>query len=191
MKKDKKPSKFTQFLDIADNKAEANGKKTLWQIVKFIVVSSLVTIIQLGLVNLLYFLMKNWTEPLPSFLSAIFSETTVGIGHSNWGYILPFFISNFVANTVGYFLNKKKTFKSDAPVWHYVAYIVILFLLILFTTWLQGVVSNWITSLGAEAIAPTITGMVAGTLQMIVLFPLQKFVLLREKKKEPTEEIEQ
>ena len=135
--------------------------------------------------------MKNWTEPLPSFLSAIFSETTVGIGHSNWGYILPFFISNFVANTVGYFLNKKKTFKSDAPVWHYVAYIVILFLLILFTTWLQGVVSNWITSLGAEAIAPTITGMVAGTLQMIVLFPLQKFVLLREKKKEPTEEIEQ
>lgn len=191
MKKDKKPSKFTQFLDNADNKAEANGKKTLWQIVKFVVVSSLVTIIQLGLVNLLYFLMKNWTEPLPSFLSAIFSETTVGIGHSNWGYILPFFISNFVANTVGYFLNKKKTFKSDAPVWHYVAYIVILFLLILFTTWLQGVVSNWITSLGAEAIAPTIAGMVAGTLQMIVLFPLQKFVLLREKKKEPTEEIEQ
>lgn len=184
MKKDKKPSKIKQFLDNVDDKAEKNGKKTIWQIVKFLVVSTLVTLIQLGLVNLLYFLMKDWIEPLPDFLASIFFENTVGVNHSNWGYILPFFISNFVANTVGYFLNKKKTFKSDAPVWHYVIYIVILFLLILFTTWLQGVVVNWLTSLGAEVIAPTIAGMVAGTVQMIIIFPLQKFVLLREKKKQ-------
>lgn len=183
-KKDKTPSKFNSFLNKVDDKAENNGKKTIWQLIKFIVVSLLVTIIQLALVNLLYFLMKSWTEPLPGFLGEIFSETTVGANHSNWGYILPFFLSNFIANTVGYFLNKSKTFKSDAPIWHYVIYIVLLFLLILFTTWLQGVVANWITSLGAEAIAPTIASMVAGTIQMIVLFPLQKFVLLREKKKE-------
>ena len=55
-------------------------------------------------------------------------------------------------------------------------------ILILFTTWLQGLVANGLTSIGAEAIAPTIAGMAAGTFQMIVLFPLQKFVLLREKK---------
>ena len=178
------PNKFDKWLNNVDDKVEGTGKKTIWQVIKFVVVSLLVTIIQLGLVNLLYFLMKNWQEPLPSFLGSIFSESTMGVGHSNWGYVLPFFLSNFVANTVGYFLNKSKTFKSDAPIWHYVIYIVALFLLIVFTTWLQGLVANGLTNVGAEAIAPTLAGMVAGTVQMIVLFPLQKFVLLREKKKD-------
>lgn len=182
MEEEKEKTGFNKFLDKADNKAEQGGKKTLWQIVKFIIVSSLVTLIQLGLVNLLYFLMKGWTAPLPDFLSVIFSEKTVGVGHSNWGYILPFFITNLVANTVGYFLNKSKTFKSDAPIWHYIIYIAFLLILIVFSTWLQGIIANAISSAGAEAIAPTIAGMVAGTFQMIVLFPLQKYVLLREKK---------
>ena len=184
MEEEKEKTGFNKFLDNADNKAEQGGKKTLWQIVKFIIVSSLVTLIQLGLVNLLYFLMKSWTVPLPDFLSIVFSEKTIGECHSNWGYILPFFISNLIANTVGYFLNKSKTFKSDAPMWHYIIYILFLLILIVFSTWLQGIIANAISSIGAEAVAPTIAGMVAGTFQMIVLFPLQKFVLLREKKKE-------
>ena len=139
-------NKFNEGLNNVDDKADNNGKKTIWQIVKFIVVSLLVTIIQLALVNLLYFFMKNWQEPLPGFLGEIFSPSTVGEGHSNWGYILPFFLSNFIANTVGYFLNKRKTFKSDAPLWHYIIYIVLLFLLILFSTWLQGLVVNALIS---------------------------------------------
>ena len=175
-------NKFNSWLNNTDAKAESSGKKTIWQVVKFIVVSLLVTIIQLALVNLLYFFMKNWTEPLPGFLGDIFSESTMGVGHSNWGYILPFFLSNFVANTVGSFINKSKTFKSNAPIWHYVIYIVILFLLILFTTWIQGLIANALVSVNFEVMAPTIASMAAGTIQMISLFPLQKFVLLREKK---------
>ena len=175
-------SKFNDWINKTDNKAEKGGKKTIWEIIKFVVVSLLVTIIQLALVNLLYFFMKDWKEPLPGFLGSVFSEQTMGSGHSNWGYVLPFFLSNFIANTVGYFLNKSKTFKSDAPIWHYIIYIVALFLLIVFTTWLQGLVANALVSVNAEVIAPTIASMVAGTIQMITLFPLQKFVLLREKK---------
>ncbi len=129
--------------------------------------------------------MKGWTAPLPAFLAAIFSEQTIGVGHSNWGYILPFFLSNFIANTVGYFVNKSKTFRSNAPVWHYVIYIVILFALIVFTTWLQGLIVNGLVSVGAEGIAPTVAAMAAGTVQMVALFPLQKYVLLREKKSDP------
>lgn len=180
-------NRFNQWLNNVDDKADNNGKKTIWQIIKFIVVSLLVTIIQLALVNLLYFFMKDWKEPLPGFLGDIFSTATVGEDHSNLGYILPFFLSNFIANTIGYFLNKRKTFKSDAPLWHYIIYIVLLFLLILFSTWLQGLVVNALISVNFESLAPTIAAMVAGTVQMIVLFPLQKFVLLREKKKAITE----
>lgn len=161
VKENQNSSKFSLWLDHVDEKAAGKGKgiKILWQIAKFTIVSLLVTIIQLGLVNLLYFLMKDWVSPLPGFLGDVFNEDVMGKGHSTWGYILPFFLSNLIANTVGYFLNKHKTFKSDAPWWHYIAYIVMLFLLIVFTTWIQGLVVNLLIGWGVEAIAPTIAGM--------------------------------
>ena len=173
-----------EWLERLDDKAEAKGLKTLWQFVKFLVVSLLTTGVQLLLVNVLYFFLKNFAEPLPSFLGSIFSETTVGEGHSNWGYLLPFFLSNFIANTIGYFLNRSKTFRSDAPWWHYVLYILVLALLIFFSTWLQGVIVNGLISVGWEAAAPTIAAMAIGGLQFLALFPLQKFVFLRQKNEE-------
>ena len=57
--------------------------------------------------------------------------------------------------------------------------------LILFSTWLQGVIANALRSTGAElwsVLAPTIAAAAAGTFQMAVLFPVEKFVLLKEKK---------
>ena len=56
---------------------ESGGRKTLWQIIKFLIVSGLVTIIQLVLVNVLYFVMDKDSY-------------------------LPFFISNLAANVYGY-----------------------------------------------------------------------------------------
>ncbi len=170
------------WLERLDDKAEAKGLKTLWQFVKFLVVSLLTTGVQLLLVNVLYFYLKDFTEPLPSFLGSIFNETTIGQGHSHWGYLLPFFLSNFIANTIGYFLNRSKTFRSDAPWWHYLLYIFVLALLIFFSTWLQGVIVNGLIAVGWEGAAPTIAAMAAGGLQFLALFPLQKFVFLRQKK---------
>ena len=159
--------------------------KTLWQAVKFMLVSLLASAVQLLLVNVLYFGMKGWTAPLPDLLAGIFSEQTMGAGHSNWGYVLPFFLSNLVANIVAYIQNKKRTFKSDAPKKNFVIYLVVLFCLILFSTWLQGVVAGKLLAAQSEFwrnLAPTIAMSCAGMLQMLVLFPLEKFVLLKEKK---------
>ena len=90
-------------------------KKTLWEIIKFILVSCIVTVIQLVLVNVLFLAMKGITTPLPSFLGKIFTEQVMGEGHTNWGYILPFFLSNLIANVYGFFQNRKTTFKSNSP----------------------------------------------------------------------------
>ena len=181
---DKKPNKIISWLDNVDDKAKNKGKwwHTLWQYIKFSAVGIFITLIQLALVNLLYFFMKSWTTPLTGFIGDIFSESTLGEGHSTWGYLLPFFLSNFIANTIGYFLNKKRTFKSDAPKWHYVIYIIVLVLLITFSTWLQGVITNGLVSVNVEFIAPTVAALTVGIMQSIILFPLQKFVLLKEKK---------
>lgn len=163
------------------------NKKTIWQIIKFLFVSCIVSIIQLVLVNILFFILRDWKAPLPGFLAGIFTAETVGTGNDNWGYVLPFFLSNLIANIYGYFQNQKTTFKSaDTPSWCIWFYIGVIAALILFSTWLQGVVAHWALDSGIAVLAglaPTLAAMAAGNVQMLVLFPLEKFVLFKERKK--------
>lgn len=212
-----------------DNAAEEKGSfiKTLWQLVKFLVVSGLVTIIQLVLANVLPLIFDSVTTTLPAFLQGIFDPnfifdptTQEGIeqigkyvvdtatgnlggviengvvvgGVVTWGYLLPFFLSNLIANIYGFWQNKKTTFKSDAPWYNFAIYIVLMIALILFSTWFQG----WLVGVIAKApwawlngLARTIAGLAAGLVQMIVLFPMEKFVLLKEKKKDVEDETAQ
>lgn len=202
-----------------DNAAEEKGSfmKALWQFIKFLVVSGLVTIIQLVLANVLPLIFDSVTATLPAFLQGIFAPNTIfdantakGLEHIGkyvvggvvvgdignktviggvvtWGYLLPFFLSNLVANIYGFYQNKKTTFKSDAPWYNFAIYIFLMIALILFSTWFQGwlvgVIGrsswNWL-----QTLARTIAGLAAGFVQMIVLFPMEKFVLLKEKKKD-------
>ena len=198
-----------------DNAAEEKGSfiKTLWQLLKFLVVSGLVTIIQLVLANVLPFIFDGVTAQLPVFLQGIFDPNVIfdpstqegveqiekyvvgsvvenGVvvsGVVTWGYLLPFFLSNLIANIYGFWQNKKTTFKSDAPWYNFAIYIVLMIALILFSTWLQG----WLVGIIAkvdwawlQALARTIASLAAGFVQMVVLFPMEKFVLLNEKKKD-------
>ena len=195
-----------------DNAAEEKGSfmKTLWQLVKFLVVSGLVTIIQLVLANVLPLIFDGVTATLPVFLQGIFdpnvifdASTKEGIeqvgkyvidgtiqngsvvgGVVTWGYLLPFFLSNLIANIYGFYQNKKTTFKSDAPWYSFAFYIVLMIALIL--GWLVGIIAkiNWAW---IQPLARTIAGLAAGFVQMVVLFPMEKFVLLKEKKKDGEE----
>ena len=201
-----------------DNAAEEKGSfmKTLWQLVKFLVVSGLVTIIQLVLANVLPLIFDGVTATLPVFLQGIFdpnvifdASTKEGIeqvgkyvidgtiqngsvvgGVVTWGYLLPFFLSNLIANIYGFYQNKKATFKSDAPWYSFAFYIVLMIALILFSTWFQGWLVGIIAKINwawIQPLARTIAGLAAGFVQMVVLFPMEKFVLLKEKKKDGEE----
>ena len=180
-----------------DNAAEEKGSfmKTLWQLVKFLVVSGLVTIIQLALAALLPLVCDQIHTLLPEFLRGIFTPTMFTTGSKEatkyvidgvvtWGYVLPFLLSNLVANIYGFYQNKKTTFKSDA--------------LILFSTWMQSAIvgallkiegSNWFLNIITnESVARLLASMAAGFVQMVVLFPMEKFVLMKEKKEDKGEE---
>ena len=201
-----------------DNAAEEKGSfmKTLWRLVKFLVVSGLVTIIQLVLANVLPLIFDGVTATPPVFLQGIFdpnvifdASTKEGIeqvgkyvidgtiqngsvvgGVVTWGYLLPFFLSNLIANIYGFYQNKKTTFKSDAPWYSFAFYIVLMIALILFSTWFQGWLVGIIAKINwawIQPLARTIAGLVAGFVQMVVLFPMEKFVLLKEKKKDGEE----
>ncbi len=175
--------------------------KTLWQLIKFAIVSGLVSIIQIGLAYLLPLIFDSVTATLPGFLAAIFdpnvifdastadgaesiAKYVVG-GVVTWGYVLPFLLSNLIANIYGYFQNRKTTFKSDTPTKNVVIYLVILLALILFSTWIQGLVYGACTRVDnafIHGIARLIATAAAGMLQFIIIFPLEKFWLLKEKK---------
>lgn len=193
-----------------DNAAEEKGSfmKTLWQLIKFLVVSGLVTIIQLALAALLPLVCDQIHTLLPEFLRGIFTPTMFSTGSAEaskyvidgvvtWGYVLPFLLSNLIANIYGFYQNKKTTFKSDSPWYNFVIYIVLLLALILFSTWMQGAIvgamlklepSNWFFKIITnESVARLIASMCAGFVQMVVLFPMEKFVLMPEKKKDGEE----
>ena len=201
-----------------DNAAEEKGSfmKTLWQLVKFLVVSGLVTIIQLVLANVLPLIFDGVTATLPVFLQGIFdpnvifdASTKEGIeqvgkyvidgtiqngsvvgGVVTWCYLLPFFLSKLIANMYGFYQYKKTTFKSDAPWYCFAIYIVLMIALILFSTWFQGWLVGIIAKINwawIQPLARTIAGLAAGFVQMVVLFPMEKFVLLKEKKKDGEE----
>lgn len=175
--------------------AKGSGIKTLWQLLKFAVAGGLATIVQLTTVNLFNIWMNGHFGTVNGFLSHIFSEQTMGFGNNNWGYVLPFLFSNLLAQIVGYIINRKTTFKSKTNLGaSFTAYIIIILVLILFNTWLQGVLTGAIqvwcatqtTSFAStlNKLAVTIASMTIGFEQFIILFPLEKYVLLREKKED-------
>ena len=176
-------------IDIYEQFDEKHSDSSLWQFVKFNIVSSTITIVQLILANILPFIFDSFRAPLPAFLQPIFDPKVLFNGESKyvvngvvtWGYVLPFFLSNFIGNIYGYFANMKATFKGKGTRKGMIIYIVVLFALILISTWIQGRVVSLLSGSSLELYARTIAAMVAGMFQFVVIFPLEKFVLFKEK----------
>lgn len=186
----------------ASAELKGEGAKAFWQLVKFIFVSLIAFAVQIVTVNLFKVWLSGKIGEITGSFAVIFSEQAMGKGNTNWGYVLAFFLSNLIANIVGYFINRKKTFKSDTNLTSSLTiYFAVLLTLIVFNSWFQGVVANRMnmaaaslgngfgTMLGKADI--TIAAMAAGLIQTIVLFPLEKFVLLKEKKENKTIPAEQ
>ena len=159
-------------------------ESSFWQLIKFLIVGGIGAIIQTIVVNVLCSALKDWKNPLPSILSSIFSENTMGKSNSCWGYVVPFFASNLIANTYQYIQNKKTTFKVNAPKWCFVVYLVVLVILIFVATWLQGIINNLLVKTNIAffvKLAPTLAVLGAGIVYTLVLFPLEKYVLFKER----------
>ena len=120
-----------------DERLSAGKGRTLWQFVKFNLVSLTVTILQLLLANLLPLAFDRVVSPLPPLLRGIFRANAlfpdgskyVVNGVVTWGYVLPFLLANGLANIYGYFINMKTTFRGKGTRAGFAVYLVILFAL--------------------------------------------------------------
>lgn len=164
--------------------AAVHNRKEIVQILKYLLAGLSITIVQFVLVNLFPFVFASWKSQLPPILSVVFSEKTMGSGNSNWGYVMTFFLSNLIANIYGYFLNRRTVFHSDSPLWCFIAFLVMMASLILVSTWLQGLIANAVSekSSSLSAFANTIAAAVCAFGQNLIVYPTEKFILLREKK---------
>ena len=164
------------------------GDSTVWQFVKFNLVSFSITLLQLALANLLPLIFDGVTAKLPPVIRPVFQPDTLFNGPSpyvvdgvvTWGYVLPFFLSNFIANIYGYFMNMKTTFRGKGSRSGLIAYLLILTALILFSTWLQGWITARLAAAAFAKLARTIAAAAAGLVQVAVLFPLEKYVLFKK-----------
>ena len=153
-----------------DERLSAGKGRTLWQFVKFNLVSLTVTILQLLLANLLPLAFDRVVSPLPLLLrgilraDALFPDGSKYVvnGVVTWGYVLPFLLANGLANIYGYFINMKTTFRGKGTRAGFAVYLVILFALILFATWMQGEIVAAMASSRIASLSRTLASFGAG-----------------------------
>ena len=169
-----------------DSKASEKGKgiETLWQFVKFIVVSLGAFVIQTFLPYLIKLPMSEefLTRPYEFLFYSSEAAAKAGMATTGLGLFIALTASNIIAQIVSFFINKEKTFNSDAntavvlPI-----YIVFTIALIAFSAWLQPVLVNALTAKGLQDSAIAISGAVCGAVQFFLYFPVDKLLFHKKK----------
>ena len=171
-----------------DKAAESKGSLlvTIWQFVKFIVVSLLAMIVQFVLLNTLQLIpaiQSLYTEPF-SWWVFVYPVAVGGLG-----YFIVSNVANIVAQIVAFFVNKEKTFNSGANVAVALPiYIVFTIALILFSAWLNPTLKDVFLGFDwcNETAAKNIATMNCSALQFFLYFPVDK-ILFPKKKEEKAE----
>ncbi len=174
-------------LNQIDKAAESKGSLlvTIWQFVKFIVVSLLAMIVQfvlLNTLNLIPAIKELYTQPFEWWVF-IYPVAVGGLG-----YFIVSNVANIIAQIVAFFVNKEKTFNSGANVAVALPiYIIFTIGLILFSAWLNPTFKELCIGWGLEeTAAKNIATMVCSALQFFLYFPVDK-ILFHKKKEEKAE----
>ncbi len=182
-------------LNQIDKAAENKGSVlvTIWQFVKFIVVSLLAMIVQFALLNTLQLIPAIKDLYTQDFSWWVFSyAATIG----GLGYFIVSNVANIVAQIVAFFVNKEKTFNSGANVAVALPiYIVFTIALICFSAWLNPTLkevffnAEWFVNLcgklewEVETTAKNVATGICSAVQFFLYFPVDK-ILFHKKKEE-------
>lgn len=172
-----------------DKAAEKKGSflVTVWQFVKFIVVSLLAMIVQFVLLNTLQLIpaIKDLYTQDFSWWVFVYPVAVGGLG-----YFIVSNVANIIAQIVAFFVNKEKTFNSGANVAITLPiYIAFTIGLVFFSAWLSPTLNTLFLGFGwSEALARNAAMMICSALQFFLYFPVDK-ILFHKKKEEKTEEV--
>ncbi len=176
-------------LNKIDKAAESKGSLlvTIWQFVKFIVVSLLAMIVQFVLLNTLQ-LIPAIKDLYTTEFNWLFFAYPVAVG--GLGYFIVSNTANIVAQIVAFFVNKEKTFNSGANIAVALPiYIIFTIALIVFSAWLNPTLKDLFVGMNiGEAAAKNIATMICSALQFFLYFPVDKILFKKPKEEKATEE---
>ena len=171
-------------LNQIDKAAENKGSVlvTIWQFVKFIVVSLPAMIVQfvlLNTLNLIPAIKELYTQDFAWWVF-VYPAAIGGLG-----YFVVSNVANIIAQIVAFFVNKEKTFNSGANVAVALPiYIIFTIGLIFFSAWLNPTLKEVFVGWGLEeAAAKNIATMICSAVQFFLYFPVDK-ILFHKKKEE-------
>ncbi len=182
-------------LNDIDNAAASKGAgiKTLWQFIKIIFVSLIAFVIQAFLPPIIEkfmadeFLHQSYNI-LNIFTDSVDKKTGLVVG---LGIFIAMNVSNVLAQIVSFFINRDKTFNSDANIAITLPiYIVFTIALICFSAWVGPKFVAIFTPLlkGNLELATTISSALCGMIQFFLYFPFDKLLFPEKKKEEAAEE---
>lgn len=171
-------SKLKQIDNAAENKGK--GIATLWQFIKFIVVSLGAFVIQTVLPIIIQLFMSD------AFINQeyeFFVFASAGGEGNGLGFFIASTASNIIAQIVSFFINRDKTFNSDANVAVTLPiYIVFTIALICFSAWLAPTFQGWLVAKSvAEGLATFISNALCGAIQFFLYFPVDKILFSKKK----------
>lgn len=151
--------------------------ESLWQFIKFTLVSSLAGITEtVSFFVLSTLLGTRLTDDFDFFVFHYTAEKSL-----NLGLFIAFFASAILAEIVSFLVNRKATFHANNNFWRSaVMYLLLVLAVISLKTWIVTVLTPWVgawtqNQLLIEWIPKAISMLIA----MAIIFPMNKFVIMR------------
>lgn len=171
-------------LAAVDELAEKKGSTivTVWQFIKFIMVSLLAMIVQFTLLNILARIPAIHNLYATDFQWFVFKYAAADGG---LGYFIAFNTANIAAQIVAFFVNRKKTFGSSSNIAVTLPiYMIFTVALICFSAWLSPTIYGALVAKTGETWALNIATMVCSMIQFFLYFPVDKLLFHQKKEKQ-------
>ena len=152
----------------------------IWQIVKFTLISLIAFLAEFAS---MYALQYGLEDVLGNqeFHWFVFHYAPGRNGAFGTAGFIAMLVSKCIAEIISFTINRKKTFNANNNVvFSAIMYIITVIALILFTTWLAGILGDAIgPAIGAD-LGNTISKMLGSLISWVVIFLMDKFVIMRK-----------
>lgn len=151
----------------------------IWQIVKFTLISCIAFIAEFATMYALQYGLEGVCGN-EHFHWFIFDYAAGREGAFGTAGFIAMLGSKCIAEIISFTINRKKTFKANNNVvFSAIMYVITVVALIIFTTWLAGVLGDAMgPAIGAHA-GNTISKMLSSVISFVVIFLMDKFVIMR------------
>lgn len=152
------------------------GKKTLWQFIKFTLLSMVTTVVDLGTFALLNYLILTRFSNVPF----IWWLLDYGVEDGGLCAFLSFSLSFIISQTFNFFIQRKITFGATGNILRSgILYAVMVLSVFALGVWIPTVIRAPITVFVGSAWADFIVKNINMTMSFAIQFPMNKWVIMR------------